>query len=66
MNIPVNLPVIPLSRIIGGENGECGTCRFWIGQMCRRYGPIVAEDGVSPSWPMTSFDHWCGDYERKA
>ena len=49
---------------------ECSTCRFYVGQVCRRHAPIVPllidpNKFSSPVWPYTQFNDWCGDYEQK-
>ena len=48
---------------------QCGTCRFWAdtaGQVysgdCRRHAP-TERDG-NKSWPRTSSNDWCGEYEK--
>lgn len=55
---------------------NCGNCRFWISQDCRRYPPQMtmwATDNqhpltyvAAPTWPQTSRDDWCGEWKDRA
>jgi len=44
---------------------SCATCRFYIGQSCRRHAPVYMAGSFGPHHPqiIEGIFHWCGDYE---
>ena len=54
--------------------GNCENCAAWqvtstdrVRGECHRFAPSnrrLADDGIV-EWPVTLFDHWCGDWVEK-
>lgn len=52
-------------------SANCGSCHYWaakegtgVGE-CLRHSPAIIYPAVAGSWPLTTPDVWCGDWERR-
>jgi hypothetical protein len=44
---------------------ECGACRFYEDQRCRRWPPKRAPGNMLSQWPLVNPNDWCGEFAAK-
>ncbi len=54
------------------DKRTCENCRWWLDEkdgagQCRRHTPTVDVIGPKyPTWPVTDYNHWCGEWRDKS
>lgn len=47
------------------EFEECGTCKYYLPNSCRRFPPVYQGFGNGFGFARVSEFEWCGEYKKK-